>query len=177
MLIASWFLVSFLKRFRSFIAENLSSIGWWGAKLPAIKLWEWFDPGPTQIRADQFNCDFSQGVILKLNWQNFGFSWPPTYPQLTLLLNRLIKERWHLSNHLPTSFCQCSFRTTPNIFTMIVMSLLYQLCFLEKLVYFVNCVILWEFKKKFVKSSWCQTPHLIVFIWLSHCHYKVPIPA
>ena len=29
-------------------------------------------------------------------------------------------------------------------------------------------------KKKFVKS-WCQTPDLIVFIWLIRCHYKVEL--
>ena len=43
MLLATWFLVCFLKRFRSFVAENLKSVGQRAAKLPAIKLWEWFE--------------------------------------------------------------------------------------------------------------------------------------
>ena len=43
MLLVSWFLVYFIKRFRSFIAENLKSVGQRAAKLPAIKLWEWLN--------------------------------------------------------------------------------------------------------------------------------------
>ena len=43
MLLATWFLVCFFKRFRSFIAENLESVGQRAAKLPAIKLWEWLN--------------------------------------------------------------------------------------------------------------------------------------
>ena len=38
MLQASQFLVCFFKRYRSFNAENLGSVGQRGAKLPAIKL-------------------------------------------------------------------------------------------------------------------------------------------
>ena len=51
MLLASWAFYSFLKGFRSFNAENLGSIGQRVAKWPAIKLWEWFDPGTTRTRA------------------------------------------------------------------------------------------------------------------------------
>ena len=43
MLLATWFFVCFFKRFRCFIAENSESIGQRAAKLPVIKLWEWFD--------------------------------------------------------------------------------------------------------------------------------------
>ena len=43
MLLASWFLVCFFKKFRCFNAENLGSVGQWAAKLPAIKLSEWLD--------------------------------------------------------------------------------------------------------------------------------------
>ena len=43
MLLATWFLMCFFKRFRSFVAENLESVGQRAAKLPAIKLWEWFE--------------------------------------------------------------------------------------------------------------------------------------
>ena len=43
MLLASWFLVCFFKRLRSFNDKNLRSVGQRAAKLPAIKLWEWLD--------------------------------------------------------------------------------------------------------------------------------------
>ena len=33
----------------------MGSIGQRATKLPAIKLWEWFDPGPTGIRANRFD--------------------------------------------------------------------------------------------------------------------------
>ena len=52
MLLASWFLI--FKRFRSLNNENLGSVGQRAERLPAIKLWEWFDRGQTQIRADWF---------------------------------------------------------------------------------------------------------------------------
>ena len=42
------------KRFRSFYAQNLESIGQRAAKLPAIKLWEWFEFARVWIRADWF---------------------------------------------------------------------------------------------------------------------------
>ena len=45
-----------LKGFRSFNAKNLGSVGQRAAKLPAIKLWEWFYPARTKIRADWFEC-------------------------------------------------------------------------------------------------------------------------
>ena len=41
MLLASWFLVCFFRRLRSFNDKNLGSVGQRAAKLPAIKLWEW----------------------------------------------------------------------------------------------------------------------------------------
>ena len=43
MLLASWFLVCFFKKFRCFNAKNLGSVGQWAAKLLAIKLSEWLD--------------------------------------------------------------------------------------------------------------------------------------
>ena len=48
-LLATWFLMCFFKRFRSFVAENLESLDQSAAKLLAIKLWEWFnlESGPT----------------------------------------------------------------------------------------------------------------------------------
>ena len=56
MLLASWFLMCFLKRFRSLNTKNLGSVGQRAANLPAIKVWEWFDPGPPRTRADWFEC-------------------------------------------------------------------------------------------------------------------------
>ena len=41
MLLTSWFLLCFFKKFRCFIDENLGSVGQWAAKLQAIKLSEW----------------------------------------------------------------------------------------------------------------------------------------
>ena len=54
MLLASWFLMSFFKRFSSFFAENLESVGQRAAKLPAIKLWERFDCAGHRTQADWF---------------------------------------------------------------------------------------------------------------------------
>ena len=51
MLLATWFLMCFFKRFRSFVAENLESVGQRAAKLPAIKLWEWFEGAGVRTRA------------------------------------------------------------------------------------------------------------------------------
>ena len=50
-MLASWFLVCFFKRFRSFNAEKLESVDQRALKLLAIKLWEWFDPGCNRIWA------------------------------------------------------------------------------------------------------------------------------
>ena len=81
MLLASWFFVYFFKRFRYFIAENLKSVGQRVAKWPAIKLWEWFDPGTTQIRADWFEGGRGQmaDFFLRpptLTASNFAAIWP-----------------------------------------------------------------------------------------------------
>ena len=56
MLLASWAFYIILKGFRSFNAENVGSVGQRAANLPAIKVWEWFDPGPPRTRADWFEC-------------------------------------------------------------------------------------------------------------------------
>ena len=42
------------EKFRSFNAENLKSLGQWAAKLPAVKLWEWFNPRWNWIWANWF---------------------------------------------------------------------------------------------------------------------------
>ena len=51
-MLASWTFDTVEKKFRSFIAENLGSVGQRAAKLLAIKLWEWFEFARDQIRAD-----------------------------------------------------------------------------------------------------------------------------
>ena len=51
---ASWFVIYFFKRFRYFNSKNMGSVGQRGAKLLSVKLWEWFDPGRTQIWAEWF---------------------------------------------------------------------------------------------------------------------------
>ena len=53
-LLASWAFYTVLKGFRILNAENLGSVGQRAAKLPFIKLWEWFERGRTRIRADWF---------------------------------------------------------------------------------------------------------------------------
>ena len=49
-LLASWTFYTIEKGFRSFFAENLRSVGQRTAKLLAIKLYKWFDPGPSRTR-------------------------------------------------------------------------------------------------------------------------------
>ena len=76
-LLASWFLVCFFKRFRSFSAENLGSVGQRAAKLPAIKLWEWFDFARVRTRADWFKWGRSRAANFSLrlpNWKGGIFS-------------------------------------------------------------------------------------------------------
>ena len=70
MLLASWFFVCFFKRLRSFNAKNLGSVGQRAANLPAIKLWEWFDPVWSRTRADRFECG--------RGWKADFFFRPPT---------------------------------------------------------------------------------------------------
>ena len=62
MLLVSWTFDKVIKGVRSFYAENLGSVSQRATKLPAIKLWEWFDPWPTQIQADWFK--WGQGWAL-----------------------------------------------------------------------------------------------------------------
>ena len=47
-------LYTILKGFRYFNAKNLGFVGQRAAKLPAIKLWEWFDFARVRTRADWF---------------------------------------------------------------------------------------------------------------------------
>ena len=81
MLLASWFLVCFFRRLRSFNDKNLRSVGQRAAKLPAIKLWEWFDPGCSRTRADRFECG--------RGWKADFFFRPPT------LMTDIFAALWH----------------------------------------------------------------------------------
>ena len=81
MLLASWNFDKVWKGLRSFYAENLGSVGQRAAKLLTIKLWEWFDPGQSQIWADWF--DQSRGRVADffmrpptLTASNFAALWP-----------------------------------------------------------------------------------------------------
>ena len=49
--LASWFLVYFFKRFRSFNTANIESVSQKAEKLLSIKIWKWFDPGPAHTFA------------------------------------------------------------------------------------------------------------------------------
>ena len=54
MLLASWTFDTDLKGDKSLKTENLESLGQRAAKLQAIKLWEWFDPERSRMRAEWF---------------------------------------------------------------------------------------------------------------------------
>ena len=54
LLLVSWTFDTISNGFRFLIAENLGSVGQRAAKLPFIRLWEWFERGRTRIRADWF---------------------------------------------------------------------------------------------------------------------------
>ena len=56
MLQAFWTFYTILKGLTSFNDKNVGSVGQRAAKLPAIKFWEWFDPGPPRTPADWFEC-------------------------------------------------------------------------------------------------------------------------
>ena len=62
MLLVSWTFYTLSKGFRSFILENLGSVGLRAVKLPAIKLWEWFNQWRTWIQADWFEWGWGQAA-------------------------------------------------------------------------------------------------------------------
>ena len=89
MLLASWTFYTILKGFRCFNAENVASVGERDAKLPAIKVWEWFDFAQVRTRADWFEC--GQGrmadFILRLpnlTTGNFEAIWPKDFKLLAI---------------------------------------------------------------------------------------------
>ena len=66
MLLATWFLMCFFIRFRFFNAKNLGSVGQRAAKLPAIKLWEWFET--VQASNPGTLADWGWGRLADLSW-------------------------------------------------------------------------------------------------------------
>ena len=97
MLLASWVLVYFFKRFRSLNAENLGSVGQRAAKLLAIKLWEWLDrdreSNPGRL------ADWGRGRLADfflrpptLTASNFAALWPADPKFLALKDLNLLKK-------------------------------------------------------------------------------------
>ena len=111
-LIASWFLVCFFKKFRCFNAENLGSVGQWAAKLPAIKLSEWLDrdreSNPSRL------ADWGRGrpadFFLRpptLTASNFAALWP-TDPKFSAFKHlNLLKK--HTKNQEASSILRVGF--------------------------------------------------------------------
>ena len=97
MLLASWTFSTILKGFRSFNAKSLVSVGQRAAKLLAIKVWEWFDPGPPRTRADWFECGRGRMADFfvrppTLTTGNFEAIWSKEFKILAIKdLNRLKK--------------------------------------------------------------------------------------
>ena len=94
MLPASWNFDTLYNGFRSFNDRNMGSVGQRAAKLLAIKLWEWFDPGTTRTRAEWYECSrgrmhtdwfqefFSNNSLFwryNLELSNSRFVWPYIY--------------------------------------------------------------------------------------------------
>ena len=81
MLLASWFLVCFFKRFRCLNAENLGSVSQRAAKLPATKLWELLDCARNRTEADWFKWGRGRPADFflrpsTLTASNFAALWP-----------------------------------------------------------------------------------------------------
>ena len=112
MLLVFGFLVYFLKRFRSFNDKNLGSVGQRAAKLPAIKLWEWFDPGCSRKWADRFEC--GQGWKADFFFRprtlmagNFAALWPEDSKFLAFNNLNLLKK--HTKNQIGSSILEAVF--------------------------------------------------------------------
>ena len=65
-MVASWTFNCILNGFRSFNNENFRSVVQRAAKLPSVKLWEWFEPGKSWVEARQ-NGSTRAGA----EWQTF----------------------------------------------------------------------------------------------------------
>ena len=111
-LLDSWFLVCFFKKFRCFNAKNLGSVGQWAAKLPAIKLSEWLDrdreSNPSRL------ADWGRGrpadFFLRpptLTASNFAALWPAD-PKFLALKNLNLLKR-HTKNQVASSILKVVF--------------------------------------------------------------------
>ena len=127
MLLATWFLVWFFKRFRSIVAENLGSVGQRAAKLPAIKLWEWFDRAGHRTQADWF--EWGRGRLADfflrpptLTASNLAALWP-TNPKF-LALKDLILLKKHTKIQVASSILKVvfAFSNWPHLHWAYVMS-------------------------------------------------------
>ena len=85
-----------IKRFKSFNAKILKSLGHRTAKLQVNKLWEWFDPGQTRIRTKWFKWGRARcNKIINL-YRFHHFSWKRVDHRIKVLVlcrpNRNMKK-------------------------------------------------------------------------------------
>ena len=57
-----------------------------------------------------FEINWPLGVVHKLRWRNFGFSWPPC---VDIFYGINVDKKWTFLDHLPTSSCKRSLWTAP----------------------------------------------------------------
>ena len=109
-MLASWFLVCFFKKFRCFNAENLGSVGQWAAKLPAIKLSEWLDrdreSNPSRL-ADWGRLAYFFLRPPTLTASNFAALWPTDSKFLAFKHLNLLKK--HTKNQENNSILRVGF--------------------------------------------------------------------
>ena len=130
MLLASWFLMYFFKRFRSFNAENLRSVGQRAAKLLAVKVGGLKKklasrPRPQSASLPGFEPRSRSNHSQSLMAGNFAALWPTDFKFSALkdlnLLKRYTKN-WEASSILKVFFFQSkwphfhSAYVTPNLF-------------------------------------------------------------
>ena len=75
MLLVSWTFDKVIKGFKN--AENLRSVGQKATKVQAIKLWEWFDPGRSRMRADRFKRGLGWAADFFLRPSNYVVTFDP----------------------------------------------------------------------------------------------------
>ena len=88
----------------------MGSVGQRAAKLPAIKLWEWFDPGPTRTRAEWFEWGQAADFFLRttnLTANNFAVLWSIDPKFLALKDLNLLKK--HTKNQEASSILRLVF--------------------------------------------------------------------
>ena len=108
MLLPFWKFYKILNELRPLNAENLKSIGQRTTKIPAIKLWEWFDPELTRMRADWFEWGWGWAVDFFLRPQtlaanNFKALWSKDLKFLAL------KDLKPLQKHKKNQEASCNF--------------------------------------------------------------------